>query len=219
VLGTEAYRFQMQYNVFKMYLQHNRKPRFVILSLDSYTLHEDKNPYYYQQFLPYLDDSMIRQAFQGYAHEFTVSDHYLPLYKYRGERTQIIVGLMEFLKLKKYPDNAYKGFGDYDLVWDHSFDKFEVTQQKGYNIPADKQDINEFEVFLNYCRQNGIVLFLVYSPEYIPVQKLYTNRDRIIQYYRNSAAKYSAVFIDFSKDSLSYDKKSLLSGYKLNKFS
>jgi hypothetical protein len=159
---------------------------------------------------------MIRDAFQGYRHKFSIADRILPLCKYRGERTQIVVGLKEFMKITSYRDNSYKGYGALNVPWDGTFDKLELTQPMGRREKIDNADIHDFRTFLSYCKENGITTYLVYSPEYKPEQKLCINRDSIIQVFQNCGAEFGSAFIDFSNDSISFDKSKFYNSQHMN---
>jgi hypothetical protein len=216
VIGLEAYRLQMQLKVLQIYLRHNVKPKYLVLSLDTYTLHEDHNPYYYQQFLPYLDDSLVRQAFTGYGHNFSRADYLIPGHKYLGQRTWIIIGISEFASFKKYPESGFKGFAGSDQPWDGSFDRFQSAHPSGVDQPLDAQDVKQLDEFLTYCRLQDICVVLVFSPEYKPAQDLCSNRGSVISVYRTMAMNHQVPFMDYSDDPISSRKDLFYNSQHLN---
>jgi hypothetical protein len=216
VIGLEAYRFRMFYDLFNIYLQHNKQPKYLILSLDIYSLHEDSNSYYYQQFLPYLGDRSVRDAYLTYRHRFTIADLCLPLYKYRGERTQIAVGILELTGIKKYPDGSRKGFGSSDQQWNSEFSELRESVPTGIIQKADPANIELFKKLLNYCRLHGIVPILVFSPEYKGYQQIVKNRDEIINKYKDLANQNEGYFMDFSGNELCSDTSYFYNSQHLN---
>jgi hypothetical protein len=206
VIGIEACRFRMINDVFKLYLIHNKKPAFLILSLDGYLLHENSNSYYYQQFLPYLKDTSIRNLYTGYLHEFSIGDYYLPLYKYRGERTQIFVGIFEFFGIKKYPRDTFKGFGSYNKKWDGSYDRYVNSIKTPIEQEVDSTDVSLIKKLLVFCKTNNIKVYMVFSPEYLCGRELIINGDSIRSLYSALSSEYGASYLDFCDDSISSDK-------------
>lgn len=205
VFGIEAYRFRMYYDLFQIYLHHNIKPEYLVISLDIYTLHEDSNSYYYQQFLPYLDEPDILNAYKSYKHSFTIGDRFLPLYKYRGNRTQIAVGLLEYIGLRHYPLLTRKGFSAFQKNWDQSFETFQKQNESSHHQKIDQPDIDLLQDLLIQCNRQGIKVILVFSPEFIGYQNIVTNRDEIIDLYHSISKKYSCYFFDFSRSSICKD--------------
>jgi len=207
VIGIEACRFRMINDVFNIYLIHNKKPEYLILSLDGYLLHENCNSYYYQQFLPYLQDTSIQKLYTGYLHEFTVQDYYLPLYKYRGERTQILVGIFEYFGIKQYPRDTFKGFGSYNKKWDGTYDQYVNSIKVPIRQEVDSSDVSLLKKFLFFCKANKIKVYMVFSPEYLCGRELIINGDSIRSLYSSLSSDYGASYYNFCDDSISKDKQ------------
>jgi hypothetical protein len=216
VIGIEGYRFKMMNDIFYLYLQHNKKPKYLIISLDGYTLHEDHNSYYYQQFLPYLTDENMRNLYRGYIHSFSIADYYLPLYKYRGERTQIAVGITEFLNLRKYPQVSAKGYSSLNKEWDGTFDDYAAKLKVPRRLDVDANDVSILANLISFCKTNNIIVILVYSPEYSGIIQITSNQDSIQQIYNKIAQCYGINYLDFINDTISRSKNLFYNSQHLN---
>jgi hypothetical protein len=53
-----AWRFDMQWTRFKLYLEHNKAPKYIVHNVDLYGFAKRKNLVDYQQFLPYLNEPL-----------------------------------------------------------------------------------------------------------------------------------------------------------------
>jgi hypothetical protein len=216
-IGIDGYQFDMQYFRFKSYLQYNKKPSYVIVSLDIFSLAKPYNLYEYEQFLPYLSDRSVVIQTQKYKGINTAS-YYLPFYKYAGTKNfwMVKMGILEYFGLRNYNNGRYKGFKAQNSIWDNSFDNFNKENSDGVTQTIDDGTKSEFIDFLNYCENNSIPCFLVFSPEYYEVQKLFKNRDEILFLYKDLANQYNATFLDFTSDSICFDKNLFYNSQHLN---
>jgi hypothetical protein len=60
---------------------------------------------------------------------------------------------------------------------------------------------------IDLCRQRGIRLILVYSPEYYEMQELTINRSEIFSEFEKMSRKYQVPFWDYSRCPLVYERK------------
>lgn len=58
---------------------------------------------------------------------------------------------------------------------------------------------------------------MVYTPEYIEGQEFTKNRSDIIQLFQEKSEQYQFPFLDYSNDTLSYDKQYFYNAMHLNK--
>ena len=58
-LGMNGWGFGMEYTRFKIYLQHNPKPKYILQNVDIGVLGDRPDLYEYAQFLPYLNDTLL----------------------------------------------------------------------------------------------------------------------------------------------------------------
>ena len=86
-----------------------------------------------------------------------------------------------------------------------------------YEIKLDKASVDLFDQFLMECKANGIKVSMVYTPEFLDGQNFVSNRNIAIDLYHKYAQKYKIPFLDYSRDSMSYDKIYFNNSMHLNK--
>jgi hypothetical protein len=216
-LGIDGWNFLMQHCRFKVYLEHNIVPKNIIHCVDVYILDKRNDLYNAEQFVPFLNDTLIRQYTQGYKGSFNNLHYSFPLYKYNNSLKSIITPLLNLAGVKKSHSNKYKGYQGMEKDWDNSFEKFKENNPNGVVQKIDNETIREFEDYLKFCKQKDINLTLVYTPEYIEGQKMTQNRNDIIKIYEQYAAQYDFLFLNYSDDSLCLDKSLFYNSQHLNK--
>lgn len=215
-IGIEGYRFEMQYERFKIYLKNNKKPKIVLQNLESFLLERNSELFNSTQFLPYLDDSDIQRATNGYKGEFGFAYRF-PLYRYNSNLQYASIGFLNYFGLIKTSSPKIKGYLGIDSIWDGSFDKYKKQHRTGIIQPLDLEVEKDFLEFLSYCKNNGIKLVLIYSPEYFEMQKLTLNRSEILEKFRGMASAYDAIFLDYSDSRISYDRQYFSNSQHMNR--
>lgn len=216
-LGIDGHRWRMQYCRFRILVEHNPIPKQVVVSLDSLSLENRADLYLYEQFLPYLEDPLMRECAQGYEGSPSSADLMLPLYKYYGLSRPAFIGFLEFFNLSHVGNSKYKGYDPQDRSWNLDFDAFKSGQSEPLRIMPESASINDLESLLSYARDNGIAVTLVYSPEYFEIDALFVNRAEILALYRKTAERYGASMLDYSKHELSYNRDLFYNSQHLNK--
>lgn len=218
-LGLSAWHFDMQYARFKMYLQHNRKPKYIIQNVDVYGFSKRADVADYQQFLPYIQDTILQETIRGHKGEFDVYQRNIPLLKYRNLQNLAFEGFFTFLNYPDLYDSTanYKGYRGNDYAWNQDFERFKKRFPKGAKYTFNKEVKRQFKEFLALCQRENIKVFLVYAPEYFEVQPYYKNKAELINLCTESAKKYHCHFLDYSKDSLCYNRQYFYNSQHLNK--
>jgi hypothetical protein len=214
-MGIDGHNFWLQYLRHSLLLENNNtKPKIIILSLDIFTLQKVKDLYNSDQFLPYmLWNDKIRNATISY-NGFKSIDYEIPLIRYFGRQNALHTAFL--LKKRVNEVERIKGYQGQDRQWNGDFDKAKKTM-KNYEIVLDSASVILFEKFLNDCKNQKIKIIFVYSPEYIEGQKFEKNRDEIMSLYKKLSEKYNIPFYNYSKDSISYQKKYFYNASHLNK--
>lgn len=206
-LGINGGRFLLQNGRFKVYLAHTPKlPKNIIHGLDIGTLDRASILFVSNQFVPYLDDTIIRKYTEGYKGSYNKLHYYFPLYKYNNSFLNMGTAIMNMTGLKTQFSHRYKGYKALEGEWVPSTDKQLVAVADGGIQKTDSQTVKEFEAYLQFCKEKNINLIFVYTPEYIDLQKLTKNRAEIINLYKQYATTYNITFLDYSEDSISYQK-------------
>ncbi|MES2701282.1 MAG: hypothetical protein V4649_01530 [Bacteroidota bacterium] len=216
-LGMDGSQFNMQYERFKIYLQHNKKPKYILQEV-GYTstlvwFNELPTP---QQFLPYLHDSNIWYITQKSASPFTMLDRYFPLYKYNNELPLIREGLRCYFG-KGVAGAKYKGYEGKVLPWDSSFHNFKQANPEGKVWPIDPQAVKFFREYLDFCKANGIKVIMIYPPAFIESLEYIKNKDEILAVYNKLSAEYGIPFYNYMYDSLNYSRSHFYNSLHLNK--
>ena len=218
-LGLSAWHFDMQYARFRMYLQHNRKPKYIIQNVDVYGFSKRQDVADYAQFLPYIQDTILRKTIIGHKGEFDVFQRNIPLLKYKNTPDLAFEGFFNFVGKTALSDTTtkFKGYKGNSYAWNQDFEKFKKRFPKGAKYRFDKEVLRQFEEFLVFCKKENIKVFLVYAPEYYEIQKYYKNKEELMKLCCESALKYDCHFLDYSEDSLCYDRQYFYNSQHLNK--
>ncbi|MFC7000112.1 hypothetical protein [Rufibacter roseus] len=215
-LGLDGHTFQLQYLRHLEYLKYNPKPRYILYSLDVFTLERLPDLYNVQQFLPYmLYNENIKNFTLPYGH-FSFLDYYLPLLRYSGKKWAVLHAVKNAVVPVDQSAGRVKGYRAKDETWNGDFEKAQEKLQYYKAIP-DPELTKLFHQFLQNCARQNIEVIFVYSPEYIEGQKFVQNREEILQLYRNMAAQHRLLFLDYSQDKISQEKKFFYNVTHLNK--
>ncbi len=211
--GVDGHYFHMQYVRHKLFLENNKFPKLIILTLDNVTLDKRIDLFEPEQFVPYFSNQHIVSAIKKFK-GFDYYDYTLPYMRYIGLKKATNKGLSIIFSGVDTPDR-YKGFAGHNLPWTNDFVMASKKHRK-YVQNLDTATINSFDSFLKETQKAGIRLVFVYTPEYIEGQKFVSNREEIFSYYNNFSKKYSIPFYDYSGDSLCYNKKYFYNTQHLN---
>ena len=218
-LGLSAWHFDMQYARFRMYLQHNCKPKYIIQNVDVYGFSKRSDVADSPQFLPYIQDTILQKTFRGHKGEFDFYQRNIPLLKYKNYQKIAFEGFFDFVGFSNLYDTTskYKGYRGNNYVWNKDFETFKKRFPKGAKYRFDKEVKQQFNEYLAFCQRENIKVFLVYAPEYYEVQPYYKNKSELINLCYASVKKYDCHFLDYSKNPLCYDRKYFYNSQHLNK--
>jgi len=217
-LGRNALQTDMQLAFLKAYLAHNRKPAMVIQNLDPFTFVTTHQGEIYAPgfFLPYLNEESIYQALLK-VDPGVWKWKYLPLYGYVVEdmRFTWVLGL-ERLAGFQPPEDNFQGFEPRHSPWTGDFDRFREHNPDGIELAIEPQAVRDLEGLIEVCRQQGVVLVLVYSPEYVGMQALERNRDEVFAKFRQVAERFQVPVWDYSDSPLCRDRANFYNSQHLN---
>jgi hypothetical protein len=209
----------MQYARFRIYLQHNRKPKYIIHNVDVYGFSKRADVADYPQFLPYINDTILQNVTRKHKGEFDIYQRNIPLLKYKNQQKLAFEGLLNFVGFSNLYDTTskYKGYQGNDYPWNKDFESFKKRFPKGAKYRFDKEIKRQFEEYLAFCRQENIIVILVYAPEYYEVQPYYKNKSELINLCQESVKKYGCHFLDYSQSSLSFNRTYFYNSQHLNR--
>ena len=209
--GLDGHNFPIQYLRHLEYLKHNKPPKNIILSVDFLTLQKRKDLYNYSQFLPYmLWNSEIYNYTKDYE-GFSKIDYKIPLVRYIGEFNTLLKAFLP----NKDKESRIQGYAGRKNQWNDDFLKAQnKTKEKFYKI--DSTSISLFNNFLKSCKKSKIRVILVYAPVYYEGFNFIENHQEIVDYFKSTAKKNQLSFLDYTKDSISYDKSLFNNATHLN---
>ena len=207
-LGMNSSQVDFEWVILKTYLNHNARPRLVIQNLDLFSFEITKpgelyDPGYY---MPYLYDREIYGFFRE-VEPGAWKCKYIPLYGYAVEdmRFTWAWGLLRCLGIQGRQD-YYLGFNPRPGRWNQDFERFKLDARNGVRYAVDPAGARSLEGIIELCQRNGIQIVLVYSPEYIEMQGLETNRREIIAKFQQISERFKVPFWDYSDSPLSQQR-------------
>ncbi len=218
-LGLSAWHFDMQYARFKLYLAHNPKPKYIIQNVDVYGFSKRADVVSREQFLPYINETILQETTRGHKGEFDIYQQYIPLYKYKNQQALAWEGICNFVNQTALYDTTtkYKGYRGNDYEWNKDFERFKKRYPKGARYSFNKEILKQFNEFLAFCEKENIKVVLLYAPEYYEVQPLYKNKNQMMKMCEEASKRFHCYFLDYSKDTLCYQKKYFYNSQHLNK--
>jgi hypothetical protein len=197
-LGRNGSQTDMQVAFLKAYLAHNRKPEIVLHNLDAFTFVVTREVYNPVQYTPYLYDRNMYDALRTINPNVSKS-RYLPLYGYVVEDMNFtwVLGLKGFLGWSP-PEDYFLGFNPRSRKWTDDFQHLKALNPDGVSFEIEQPGVQVVEDLIRVCKQNGIQLIFVYSPEYIEMQSLTNNRAKIFYYFHELSDRFNVPLWDYS---------------------
>lgn len=214
--GIDGHNFWLQYFRHREFLKHNKKPRYVLLAVDIFSLQKRTDLYELEQFLPYmLWNSDIQKYTSSYI-GYNTYDYYIPMLRYAGKASAVKQIFQSMCTAEPIANFRYKGFAAMDREWGSDLEQAQA-ERKAYQIHIDTGSLYLFENFIQECKQKGIELLMVYTPEHIDGQRFVANRQELIELYKSMAHNYAIAFYDYSEHSICQDTKYFYNASHLNK--
>jgi hypothetical protein len=215
-LGRNGSQTDMQVAFFKAYLAHNRKPEIVIHNLDAFSFVTTRTIFDPAQYMPYLYDRDLYEASRKINPQ-TWRSRYVPLYGYVVEDmnltwTKGVAGFFGWSPRQDY----FLGFNPRHVQWTGDFENFEKSHPRGVTFDIEPAGVRDLEDLIMTCKENGIQLIFVYSPEYDRMQAMTRNREQIFAQFHQLADRYDIPLWDYSNWSHSEDKSLFYNSQHLN---
>ncbi|GHT39136.1 hypothetical protein AGMMS49965_04350 [Bacteroidia bacterium] len=214
-LGMIGHPYPMQQVRFKLFEKYNQKPKLVIQNVECGTFFRPERLADKGTFVAYIHEDLIGEELTKRG--MTKAALNIPSLRYHGEPRVILRGLLvEFLNWTPGGTVSYKGYEGYNRDWDGSkLDKI----LSGDSIVAKREPelVELFDSYLGYCKENGIQVILVYTPQYIKATEFTKNWDGEMQLFRDFAEKYDIPFLDYTHDPICNDTTYFFDSMHLNK--
>ncbi|MFZ1561856.1 MAG: hypothetical protein WAT37_18110 [Saprospiraceae bacterium] len=214
-VGIDGHNFWLQYLRHLLVLKSNVKPKYIIVSLDIFTLEKVRELYNADQFLPYMyNEPLFEEYLKSYV-GFTWIDFHMPLMRYRGRSSSMLHACKLYMEGTLQEAGRVNGYQGMNKEWNSDLENA-LKKVGHYEIKIDTPSLKLFQEFIEGCQKDHIALLFVYSPEYVEGQKFVKNRKDIMDLYTALSTTYSIPFYDFSNDSISYDKAKFYNASHLN---
>ncbi len=215
-IGRVGSQTDVQLAVLKAYLAHNKKPDIVIHNLDAFTFVASREIYDPAQYVPYLSYDELYKPLRSIDPEMMKS-RYLPLYGYVVEDMDFTwVSGLEALVGWMPREDYYQGFCPREREWTDEFERFKEGNPQGVKFAVEPAGVKALEELIQLCRERGIRLILVYSPEYAEMQKMTQNRAQIFAEFDALASRYHVPLWDFSNWQYDNDRNYFYNSQHLN---
>lgn len=217
-IALNGWPFHMQYTMFRLYLQHNKKPKYIVQGIDAQLIRQRLDFYEYDQYMPYAEDTLIVNATRGIKGEFSFAEKHFPLFLYNNHFDYIKKGVRSYFHIgKPIPSPTYKGYVPVERSWDGSFEQFKNENPNGFDFKVDDTIAKEFYQFLDYCKSNDIKVIFVHTPAYYEETKMVRNQQYLLDYYSKIATQFNIPVLYYLSDSMCFDKRYFVNSQHLNK--
>jgi hypothetical protein len=197
-LGRNGSQSDMQVAFLKAYLAHNQKPLVVIHNLDAFSFQTTREVYDPVEYTPYLYDRELYNALHKIDPKIWKT-RYVPLYGYVVEDMKFTwtLGLRGFFGWSP-PEDYFRGFNPRSKKWSDDFEHLKANNPNGVKFDVERDGLEVMSDLIQVCRQNGIDLIFVYSPEYNEMQSMTSNRTAIFKQFHELADSGGVPFWDYS---------------------
>lgn len=215
-LGRNGSHTALQLALLRTHLRHNPAPRLVVHNLDLHSLATPTEIHDPGQYLPYLEEPEIYAEVRA-VHPTAWAWRHLPLYGHAvaDPRLHWMEGLARLTGLER-PETLIAGFEPRPWSWTGEFDRFAAKASSGYEVARDDRGRDQLAALLQLCRERGIGVVLVFSPEYAAVRPLQLNRTAILAEISALAAAARVPLWDFSDSPLCADRRFFYNSQHLN---
>ena len=214
-LGIDGHPLDFQLIRYNTYRRFNRAPEVLLINVDFLsTLHNTADPQYErEQFFPYVCDKTLMSLVSETKH-ISVLDRFVPLYRYYGYREEIENGIASFFGKKSFKDGGlHKGFRGEESVWEGSRVSTKDTIMYA-TINTDVIDL--LDSFVSSACDEGISVFFVKSPVYIPLFSRFGNVTETDSIFNGIAGKYNVPVLDYYYSDVSADSTNFTNSSHLN---
>ena len=202
-LGMDSYSFNIQQVKYSIYRKYNAQPKTLLINVDYATLDYSEVNYEREQFLPYINDSAFQN--KSIQNAFSSRERYFPLIKYFGYRSEIIIGLLEFLNIRHFNDDEVNGYWGSMGLWNENGLKHMVKNHKTIQAANNEKVVSEFKKFITEKKADSVKIVLVYSPLYKDASQVLKDNKLTVDLYKALSDELGVAFIDYTNDEMCED--------------
>lgn len=213
-LGMMGHNFILEDARYRIYRQHNRKPKLIIFSLDYESLQMRPDLFHHTQFIAWLQDSLLAEA-TGHYEGYSRWDYCLPLLRYAGEQELILQLIKDWMHPERNRPDRVKGFYGRNISWSKETD-YTLDTLQAYTVHPDTLSLLRFRRFIESCKAENIALVFVHTPVHPRGQEKVRNRKEIMRLYQQFSTDYTIPFVDYASDSISCRQALFMNSTHLN---
>ena len=216
-IGLNGSQTDMQLARLKVYLRHNKPPVVLMFNLDTFSFQVTHGGVYDPaQYMPFLNEPDIYNALRRVDPNIWKSKT-IPLYGYSVEdlRFEWMLGVGRLFHWRPVEDH-FLGFKPRDAAWSEQFGQFRAAHPNGVRVEIEASGVEQMEELLTLCKDRQIRVILVYSPEYVEMQKLTNNRSEIFSKFEGLSRKFQVSLWDYSDSAISANRAYFQNSQHLN---
>jgi hypothetical protein len=229
ITGLKTYNLGVSgtpYTIFKIrwksYLNRNAKPKILIIDLDAISLNDSKQINDKFQYLPFFNTEEYQSLAKEKDDDFYY-EKFIPLYKYRGYEMRIFKQIKS-LSNPSLCSNTVNGYTEHDIDWiEKDYTNFKNIMQddkktENYDFKIYSQGLTELKEIIKGCKQNNIKVYFIWSPSYYEAQSYQISYKNYIDSTLQNISKENDIrYLNFSSDSISFDRKYFYNSSHMNK--
>tara|TARA_R110002020_G_scaffold82873_2_gene205406 strand:- start:239 stop:1165 length:927 start_codon:yes stop_codon:yes gene_type:complete len=214
-LGFDGTLFKHQQLMLDLYLKNNKAPETLVWNVDYHSFGNSREFYGFEQLMPYQNQLEVKLLLK--ANEVTDPMLYqIPLVRYSFNPKMKTIGILNYIGLYSERPALIKGYQKRDKVWDGKFDELKMANKNGILYEFNDALFQEFSEELEELKQREMNIYLVVSPIYHEAKALVSNSDEVTCWLRNLSQMNDFIFLDYSNDSINYNKNFFYNGTHLN---
>lgn len=221
-LGLSGTHYNLLKIRWKSYLNHNKKPKILILDLDYNSLLDSESLFNKFQYLPYLNTNEYGEVAKGVDKDYYF-EKFIPIYKYRGYKMNVY-NQIKSLSDPAFCSNNVNGYVENDINWIQkdqlSFNKI-IKRDKAkdiFSLKNYKEGLAVLGEIIRDCKTYNIKVIFVESPSYYKSSGYMAfNKKGINKIIRKISMDYEIKYYNFSKDSLCFNKGNFYNSMHMNK--
>lgn len=215
-IGLEGATMPFILGGLEAYLVNSKAPEYVMLNIDFHAFKDNNDTIHrFPRYFPYLSNKKFYHKLKERDHRFLFFK-WIPLYSLPYFNEQ-------------YLNASLRGYFGIENEFDQSFIQGYAPVPPGLTIDVDTFKYSKFysnpqeiifqslDSIINVCKKNNSKLIFVVSPMYYKGFEAVTNRNELLQIFKNIAEKYNLGYMDYTSSDFCNDKTLFADPYHSNK--
>lgn len=211
-LGIDGHSLNMQLIRYETYRRFNPAPKVIVLNTDFIsTFNVNADPQYErEQFFPYITDKELIASVKD-EKNLSLLERCFPLVRYFGYREDIATGVTSFFGRTVFPDGGmHKGYRGNNYPWR------EPRTDTLYHVVVDSSQVQLLDSFVSQIQAEGINVFFVESPVYMPLEDCYEGVDKFNSILDCISKSHGVRVFDYTQESFCWNRNYFYDAGHLN---